>query len=86
MANSGYVFKRWTKGGNQVSTSNPYEVTNITEDVTYTAVFEAQSPAPTPSPKETKKDDNKDNQSSNPKKNENTYVNPLSWSYAANQA
>ena len=36
--NSGYEFKQWTKGGENISTSPVYQFT-ATEDATYTAVF-----------------------------------------------
>lgn len=38
---SGYHFVRWTKGGVEVSTSNPYTISNVSaaEAGTYTAVF-----------------------------------------------
>ena len=37
-ANSGYEFKKWTKDGSDVSTSESYTFT-VTEDATYVAVF-----------------------------------------------
>lgn len=36
---TGYHFVEWQKGGVQVSTENPYQVTNIQEDASYTAIF-----------------------------------------------
>lgn len=47
VANSGYTFKGWTKGGTQVSTDASYTF-SVTEDTSLTAVFEADIPAPTP--------------------------------------
>lgn len=42
-ANSGYKFVRWTKNGSQVSTNPSYSFT-VTENATYTAVFEVEGP------------------------------------------
>ena len=42
-ASSGYRFVRWTKNGSQVSTSSSYSFT-VTENATYTAVFEVEGP------------------------------------------
>ena len=47
VANSGYTFKGWTKGGTQVSTDASYTF-SVTEDTSLTAVFEADTPTPTP--------------------------------------
>ena len=41
--NSGYRFVKWTKNGNQVSTNPSYSFT-VTENATYTAVFEVEGP------------------------------------------
>ena len=42
-ANSGFKFVRWTKNGSQVSTNPSYNFT-VTENATYTAVFEVEGP------------------------------------------
>lgn len=41
---SDYRFVRWEKGGTSVSTAATYNVTNVTEAATYTAVFEKIAP------------------------------------------
>ena len=80
---------KWTKDDSSVSTSSSYQITNVTEDATYTAVFEVVS-TQTPHHKDSNNDsDNDSNNDSNNDNSSNTkeeaYVNPLVWNYAVNQ-
>ena len=44
VADSGYAFTKWTKGGADYSTSNPLTVTNVTANMALAAVFTANPP------------------------------------------
>lgn len=82
---SGYRFVKWTLSGNQVSTSKNYQVSNITADATYIAVFQKKSKfSGENSSDSSDESQNGGAQSTGKGASLEAYVNPLAWNYVQN--
>lgn len=78
--NNGYQFSKWTVSGNQVSTLASYQISNITEDAAYSAVFEKKNESSQNESSQNESSGEEQQPSSNAS-SQNNYKNPLSWNY-----
>ena len=82
---SGYRFVKWTLSGNQVSTSKSYQVSNITADATYIAIFQKKSKSSGKNSSDSSEESqNGGSQSTGKGASLDAYVNPLAWNYVQN--